>query len=144
MNKLSIAFAVSLFALSSTARALDQVAPTQPVVAKPACGGELEPWFNGLIRPPARAVSMFWGARSRPQDAAHQIGTRSRASVVVRRPALFGRPRPCARLPAATSRLLRPPQAGLKGDLASPLDIVRCRHRVVALEPEALAVLRWL
>jgi lytic murein transglycosylase len=48
MNKLS-ALAVSLFALSSTAHALDQVAPTQPIVAKPACGGELEPWFNGLI-----------------------------------------------------------------------------------------------
>ncbi|TXR47748.1 lytic murein transglycosylase [Phyllobacterium endophyticum] len=48
MNKLSIALAASLFSLSS-AHALDHVAAEQPVVAKPACGGELEPWFNGLI-----------------------------------------------------------------------------------------------
>lgn len=49
MNKLSIALAAALFSATSTAYALDQVDPQQPVAAKPACGGELEPWFNGLI-----------------------------------------------------------------------------------------------
>jgi lytic murein transglycosylase len=48
MKKLSIALAASLFSLSS-AQALDQVAPLEPVLAKPACGGDLEPWFNGVV-----------------------------------------------------------------------------------------------
>lgn len=48
MNKISIAFAVSFLAISS-AQALDQVAPAEPVAAKPACGGEIEPWFNELM-----------------------------------------------------------------------------------------------
>src|SRR5688500_10001369 len=49
MNKVSIALAASLFVISSAANALDQVAHPQPIVAKPAGVGELEPWFSGLI-----------------------------------------------------------------------------------------------
>ncbi|QND53669.1 lytic murein transglycosylase [Phyllobacterium sp. 628] len=49
MNKLSITLAAALLSATTTAYALDQVDPQQPVTAKPACGGEVEPWFNGVI-----------------------------------------------------------------------------------------------
>jgi lytic murein transglycosylase len=49
MNKLSIALAAALLSATSSAYAVDQTASQQPPAAKPACGGELEPWFNGLI-----------------------------------------------------------------------------------------------
>lgn len=49
MNKLSIALAAALLSATSSAYALDQINHQQPAAVKPACGGEMEPWFNGLI-----------------------------------------------------------------------------------------------
>ncbi|SDO94580.1 lytic murein transglycosylase [Phyllobacterium sp. YR620] len=50
MKRLSTALAAAgLLLTSSASYALDQVAPAQTPAEKPACGGELEPWFNGLI-----------------------------------------------------------------------------------------------
>ena len=98
---------------------------------------------GGLLRAARCSAQLAGSGRSSCSSmSALTRPPKSRTSVVARRPALYGRPWPCARLPPPTSRLLRPSQASRERHLPPLLDVVGCRHRVVGLEPEALAVLR--
>jgi lytic murein transglycosylase len=49
MHKLTIALAAGFLSISSAAFALDSTTPQEPVAAKPACGGDLQVWLDGLV-----------------------------------------------------------------------------------------------